>query len=105
VYGDLVTDLLRGNANRVVVETRFLPTITLDDPFGPSPPGATPIASYLKPKITLYGAQQGSKPQVFAPYGEPGESLFPFVAAGAAIIFGIGLITSARGITAMIKGR
>jgi hypothetical protein len=69
-----MADLLQSMVKKVVVETEWLPTIELDDPFKPVPkmgPGAgSIIGRALKPRITLYSAY-ATEPLVMSPYGAP----------------------------------
>lgn len=68
----------------IKIESTFLPTIDIQDPFKPGPPN--PLLQILKPKITVEVAQLGD--QVMAPYGEPGQSVWPTV-RNALLIAGV----------------
>lgn len=60
------------------VETAWLPTIDLPNPFQPGPP--SPLLQALRPKITLSLEALGQqKDVVSAPYGEPGPSKWPAI--------------------------
>jgi hypothetical protein len=76
------------------IRTAYGPTITIDEPFSPTPPGASsPTSSLLKPEIDVYprSAATGTispDPIKFAPYGDPGESKWPFIVAGLGLLLG-----------------
>ena len=86
----IVSDALNASVDRVEIRTAWGPTISIDQPFAPSPPGDdSPMTKFLKPVITIYPKSNiSSDPTVFAPYGDPGESKWPFVVA--AIGLGLG---------------
>lgn len=69
------------------IETAFLPTIDIDDPFksGKAP---NPILQALKPKITVNTA---IGEQTLSPYGEPGPSMWPAIKA-ALLIAGVSFL-------------
>lgn len=78
-------DLLRQLVTGVTVETAYLPTIELQDPFKPGPPN--PLLQLLRPRVTL---QVAGKPVRYAPYGEPGATRWPMVQTG--LILGAGAL-------------
>lgn len=71
----------------IKIETAFLPTINIPDPFKPGPPN--PLLQFLKPKITLDIAQFGE--QEIKPYGDPGQSMWPVI-RNVALIFVAGFL-------------
>jgi hypothetical protein len=77
---DPITTALLQNIRKVTVETAYLPTIQLDDPFAPGPP--SPLLQLLKPKITI---ETSVSPVVLTPYGDPGETKWPWVLAAMMI--------------------
>lgn len=74
---------------QVRIDSEYLPTIVLDDPFAPGPP--SPVLQALKPQITLRVA---GRDIVMAPYGTPGPTKWPLVRAGAVVAgaFVVGLM-------------
>lgn len=80
IAGTIATTLLQ-NVQTVTVQTAWLPTITLNDPFQPGPPN--PLLNLLKPKITIQTV--GGAPIVMTPYGDPGASKWPIAAAVGAV--------------------
>lgn len=93
-------DLLAQNVSKIVVDSRLLPQIVVDDPFGAAPAGAAPswILGQVRPRITVYTAQG---PIVVAPYGDPGETTYwPLVAAGLAL----GGVLSLYGLVKLLRG-
>ena len=62
-----ITDTLDSAAQRITIETAFLPTITIDRPLAQRGQ-PSPLAALLKPRVTISG-QFGDK--VLAPYGDP----------------------------------
>lgn len=94
-----LTDLLDPYVARIQVQTTIGPDILIDDPFraqsagaaGAAPPiGGTPtfdLARLLKPKMLIYD-RSGGAPVSFTPYGDPGESLWPFVVVGLGLLIG-----------------
>ena len=65
------------------IDTAYGPPIVMDHPFEP---GSQPseIGLILKPKITISAA---GNEVTFTPYGEPGETKWPYVQAAA--VFGV----------------
>jgi len=68
----------------IKIESAYLPTIDLKDPFAP---GATPGAGHwlltqLKPKITITPRNGLISPIEAAPFGQPGPTHWPQVKAG-----------------------
>jgi len=66
------------------IESAYLPTIDLKDPFAP---GATPGAGHwlleqLKPKVTIVPRQAYINPITAAPFGEPGPTHWPTIKKG-----------------------
>jgi hypothetical protein len=88
----LVTDLLAQAVDRMEIRTSIGPTISLDQPFAPSPPGDdSATTQFLRPVISIYPksvAGVAVQPVVFAPYGDPGETKWPFVVAGLGLLLG-----------------
>lgn len=70
------------------IESAFLPTIDIPDPFQPGPPN--PFLQALKPKITV-DLGDLSRPVVVSPYGEPGESMWPAIKMGL-VVLGLGFL-------------
>ena len=83
----LVTDVLQGVIGKMEVRTRFGPTITLDDPFSSSPSTQPGASQWLKPMIQLY-PKSGGAPITIAPYGDPGDTLWPYIVAGGGLLLG-----------------
>lgn len=73
--GTLAENVLQA-VKGVTVETAYLPTIRLNQPFAPGPPNA--LLSALKPKISI-DIGEGA-PIVMTPYGDPGTTKWPVVA-------------------------
>jgi hypothetical protein len=73
----------------IKVESAYLPTIDIRDPFRPGAP--SPVLQRLRPKITLsMGA--GLDPVVVKPYGEPGPTKWPALAALLAVGAGFAMV-------------
>lgn len=88
-----ITDALQQVVGKIEVRTRYGPTLTLDDPFASAPVGTGPSgASILKPMIVLYprevNGQKVADPITIAPYGDPGDTFWPFLVAGGGILLG-----------------
>jgi len=64
------------------VDTAWGPTINLDQPFAETPE-PNPFLQLLKPKITV--ALTTGSPVSIAPYGDPGDTLWPVVEFVAAL--------------------
>lgn len=79
------------------VESEYLPTLQLDDPFAKGPPN--PILQRLKPKITVSLREGFGDPVVLTPYGAPGESKWPMVQALALI----GVASLVLGVVYLLK--
>lgn len=69
------------------IDSAYLPTINLPDPFKPGPPN--PILQALRPKITI-DTTLGE--QVIAPYGDPGQSLWPAIKTSLMIASAVFLV-------------
>lgn len=72
----------------ITIESRFLPTFNIDRPFaeGGTP---NPFVKLMKPKITI---KTGLGDTTNAPYGDPGETLWPQVQFAGLLALGVGLI-------------
>ena len=69
---------LNDYVKHIRVETAWLPTIDLPNPFQPGPPN--PLLQALKPKITVSLEALGQQKEVVSsPYGEPGPSKWPAI--------------------------
>jgi hypothetical protein len=77
-------DFLDQLVSGILVETAYGPPIYLADPFRPTPPGAISPVSYLKPKVTIF--LKTGNPVVTAPYGDPGETRWPYIQLGIAAL-------------------
>lgn len=84
---------------KATIESEYLPTIQLNDPFRPGPPN--PLLQALKPRITLEVAGS-SRPIVIAPYGNPGPSKWPLIRAG---LVASGLVLLGLGVRALMRRR
>ena len=73
--------------DQIRIDTTLLPSFTIDQPFSSSP-SASPskIMDILKPKLTITTGYSSS-PVVVAPYGDPGVTQWPWMAAA-----GLGLV-------------
>jgi hypothetical protein len=90
--GSLAAPVLREGFNTLVFESQLTPKITIDDPFGPTPPSL--LGSIVKPRVTLSG-KLGS--QVIEPWGPPATWAFPLAAAGVVLaLVGIGYALGRR---------
>ena len=83
VFNGFVEDTLAANVQSITVRSRFGPTFTLDKPFEPGPPN--PVLERMHPRVEIQ--LNGENPVVLQPYGDPGETLWPYVKWGA---FGLG---------------
>lgn len=93
------TSLVDPFVGRIQVKTTMGPDVLIDDPFraqaegaaGAAPPaGGAPtfdLARILKPKLLVYD-RNGGAPVEFAPYGDPGESLWPVIVIGLGLLIG-----------------
>jgi hypothetical protein len=113
---DAVLNVLDRAVKGVRVQTTLGPDLYIPDPFRTDPkttgdggaaPGAAGAAGLdplrlLKPKITLYTHDGWGRDRVFAPYGDPGGTLWPwivftgFVTVGLAVVGGVSLAKRAR---------
>lgn len=77
----------------IKIESAYLPTIDLKDPFAPgSQPGAGHwVLSALKPKVTIVPRVAAIDPITAAPFGEPGPTHWPYVRVGLLALAGMGL--------------
>lgn len=84
--------LLRQAFDTLTFESQFTPKITIEDPFGPTPPSA--IGSVVRPRVVLSG-QLGE--QVIEPWGTPATWVFPFTLTAVALgLIGIGYALGQR---------
>jgi hypothetical protein len=93
----LVDTLLDPLVARIEVQTAWGPTIAADDPFraraagaegaGGAAGGGFDLARFLRPKILIYD-RSGNEPSTFTPYGDPGETAWPYVAVGLGLLIG-----------------
>ena len=85
----IITDTLNQVVDSVEVRTAYGPTISLNQPFAPSPPGNDSGATkFLQPVFTIYPKAGLGEPIVYAPYGDPGESKWPFIVTGLGLLIG-----------------
>jgi len=87
-FGDsAVQSLLSGAVGSITVKTTLGPDLTIDQPFasGPPSPAATVAGNILKPAIVVADAN-GNTLFSSAPYGDPGETAWPLVAAGIGLM-------------------
>jgi hypothetical protein len=98
----LVNTLLDPLIARIEVQTAWGPTLSVDDPFKSGGPAATPaagaaasksgggfdVARFMRPKFLIYD-RSGDDPAEFAPYGEPGETAWPYVVVGLGLLIGV----------------
>ena len=88
----LITEVLNQYVGKVEVRTAYGPTITIDDPFSSSPStGDSELSKLLKPSIDIYSRTSGgisADPTSFAPYGDPGQTKWPFLVAGLGFVVG-----------------
>lgn len=69
---------LNDYVKHIKVETAYLPTLDMPNPFLPGPPN--PLLQALKPKITVTLEALGqTKDVVSSPYGDPGPSKWPTI--------------------------
>lgn len=88
----IAAPVLRQAFDTLTFESQFTPRITIDDPFGPTPPSA--IGSLVKPRVTLRG-KLGS--QVIEPWGPPATWVFPLTITAAVLaLVGIGYALGRR---------
>jgi hypothetical protein len=86
ISSDFAAPVLREGFNRLTFESNLTPRITVDDPFGPTPPSL--IGSLVKPRVVLQGKLG---PQVIQPWGPPAPWVFPVVATTVVLtLVGIG---------------
>jgi len=96
----LIDTILDPLVARLEVHTTVAPAIVVDDPFRATAAGAAgagggaagagggfDLARFLKPRILIYD-RSGGDPVEFTPYGDPGESLWPFVVTGLGLLIG-----------------
>ena len=89
---DLATPALREAFHTLTFKSQFTPQITIDDPFGPTPPSL--IGSIVRPQVTLH-SKLGS--QVIEPWGAPQGWVFPVAIATAVVaLVGIGFALGRR---------
>ena len=74
-------DDVKGLVRAVRIQTAWTPDIVLEKPFEKSEPSF--VMTLLKPRIVL---ETGGKPIIIEPYGNPGESNFPFLLLGVVFI-------------------
>lgn len=89
----VVSDILNSAVGRVEIRTAFGPTLSLDHPFAPSSPGDdSAFTKLMQPVLSIYptatAATVDPNPLVYAPYGDPGESKWPFLVAGVGLLVG-----------------
>jgi hypothetical protein len=89
----IVSDILDSAVGRAEIRTAFGPTISLDRPFAPTPPGDdSAFTKLMQPVITLYPTAAAGmvdpNPITYAPYGDPGETKWPFLVAGFGLLIG-----------------
>lgn len=70
----------------ITIESRFSPPIVIDDPFGASSAPASFLFKLIRPKIT---ASIAGAPVSTAPYGEPGQSFWPFIKIALIVVIGL----------------
>jgi len=82
----------------IKIETAYLPTLDLKDPFAPNAStGAGHWAlEHLKPKVTIVPRTAGVPPLQSAPFGEPGPTHWPQIKTGLTILAVVGAIYGAR---------
>jgi len=75
--------MMREMVSKFEIDTRYFPTVVIDDPFNPS---AKPnqYATLLKPKIKVH-LRGGTQPIVMSPYGDPGVTQWQKVKSGLII--------------------
>lgn len=73
----------------IKIQTAYGPDIVIKEPLVPGAGEPDPIVRLLKPKVTVK-LRPIAEPLALAPEGEPGETRWPLVSAGA--IFGGALI-------------
>lgn len=89
-FGDLTSstmDLLNKAVHSMKIDTTAGPPIYIENPFQhEAAPGAgSALARLMKPKVTLEMASGWGDDQVFAPYGDPGTSIWPLVLGAIAV--------------------
>jgi hypothetical protein len=83
--GDLTESALRALFTRMTFESNVTPRIQIEDPFGGVDPSW--IGSMVKPQITFYSPQFGTK--VIRPWGAPSPSSFPLLVGTLAVTLGV----------------
>jgi len=90
------TEALDAVVSRIEVRSAWAPTITIDRPFSPSTPGGAgdTIGKLMRPEIVVFDST-GAVVIERAPFGTPGPSRWPIVAAlailGGAVVLGLAL--------------
>jgi hypothetical protein len=71
-------NVLADVVKQIRVDTAWLPSIVIDDPFATDPTGQTsPLMSLLMPKVTV--TTIGDNPVTSEPWGDPGDTKWPMV--------------------------
>ena len=81
-----IADVTSGRIVEFVdIETMVTPSIHIPAPLvaGPDDGQGGALVRWLRPKVTI--GLKDLNDVVIAPYGEPGSSLFPWIAGGAAL--------------------
>ena len=95
VIDTLVWPLLDSEVAAVEVQSTWAPPIWVPDPFSssakgeegaPAGGGGINLARFFKPKVIVHMRSGATKS--FAPYGDPGDSKWPWVAIGLGLAFG-----------------
>lgn len=75
------------------IESAWLPSIVITEPFAATPGAAAPnpVLSILKPRVTLEVRGGSMKPVVTAPYGDPGVTRWPLLRTGL-LVAGVGAL-------------
>ena len=76
----------------IKVETAYLPTLDIKDPFKPGASGGGNwILQHLKPRITIVPRASGVGPVTAAPFGDPGPTHWPAIKYGLLALAGLGI--------------
>lgn len=81
----VVADLVES----ITFESKFFPAFTIERPFADTGAPPNPFIQAMKPKITI---RTSLGDNVSAPYGDPGETLWPQVQFAGLLALGVGLI-------------
>jgi hypothetical protein len=95
-----MASILENLITSITFKSAYGPTVPLNNPFAPAPP--SPFMQVFKPRIEI--GIKGTDPIIIQPYGDPGTTKWPLVAAALTLGAGVGIGFLGLGVLSIVRG-